>query len=268
MPSFSSTIHTPHPTGLSRPWAVMHCTRECLKIEDCHSFVLTASSDICYLTNFSRCADPTSVLYRNVGFQTYDVRRDRNTLDETCFDACGNCEDCGRRNCRGLLCDDCAYACWDEGMGSKSGFQHLWPKSTPKYRKDIECDGFWQKVWGRTPEGAIEFSVYNTLWKERLTLRLTVTYDEEDTVHSFFDSFEYSKGSISVGEFLQGDAGNFWEAPFSKRALVATEGCLAFFYAGGSCPVPRGQEPVYYWRVNDSERDSKVIKAIELWIRP
>lgn len=246
----------------------MHCTRECLKIEDCHSFVLTSSSEICYLTNFSRCAERTFVLYRKNGFQTYDVRRERNSMDETCFEACGSCDGCGRRNCRGLLCDDCAYACWDEGLGWKRGFQHLWPKANPVFRRNIECDGFWQKVWGRSWEGVIEFSVYDALLVERVTLRVTITYDDDDIIHSFFDNFEYSEDSISVGEYSEGNAGNFWEAPFTQRALVATKDCLAFFYAEGSCTAPPGEEPVYYWRVNDPERDSKVIQAIELWIRP
>ena len=66
-------------------------------------------------------------------------------------------------------------------------------------------------------------------------MRAVILYENGLVLQSDFDNFEYKNGTITVGKFRHGTAGNGWNAPFEMRAASTPpqSNCHRFFYANG-----------------------------------
>ena len=54
--------------------------------------------------------------------------------------------------------------------------------------------------------------------------------------YSVFNDSSFTKQSLTVGDFEEGNAGNFWNAPFTGRAIFTPSNtwCHRFYYEGMS----------------------------------
>lgn len=188
------------------------------------------------------------------------------------------CERYGRPECRGELCDQCPNFCWKTNKTLKGTWKKVWPEGTPAGLIWVYCQDGWQSIWSRSYASSNQtagFLVYEQLQNVPLQLRVTLMYADGSTADAYFLSFSYKEDMISVGGYSEGKAGNFWESPFTDRAVSGVPGsnCLPFFYpqsdkcsAGGVDPsqdVERG----YAWVTNDIRLDNTRISEIILWVR-
>lgn len=231
----------------------MQCTRECIKRGNCHAIILKPHE--CDLSSYDRCANQGKALVWQNNHQIFELRPgDAADHHTTCYQQCGgDCDSCGREYCWGDDCTNCTHACWDPLLVEKAEDLNLWPKSNPSIYLLVSCDMGWQKVWGFYRR-EVQFNIYPDMLNEPLKLRLRVMYNDSTTLESFFASFEYDIDfmSISVGEFVGGDAGNFWGAPFTNRSAVGINNCLPFFYpAMDACSPSGGVGTGYFWNTED-----------------
>ncbi|XP_064090216.1 uncharacterized protein LOC135204139 isoform X1 [Macrobrachium nipponense] len=265
-----------------RDGAVQHqamtCTRACHQTPGCHTFVIRG--DECYLTSFDACKNAgRRFLLEWEGATTYELRAGSDDdLHQTCLAQCletQGCGGCGRPLCNGTFCDNCPSTCWDIYV-PKVGYTIIYP--TLSIVKKVKCDGKWQRWWknGRT-------SLYHSLVRKRLILRVVIHYKTGITLESEFENFKYKNNTISVGKFLNGTAGNGWNAPFDMR-LASTppdSSCRKFFYSKGACKGNgvasyHTQQAAnstkiqygYSWKTGDRKVDDIYIISIELWITP
>ena len=140
------------------------------------------------------------------------------------------CAECSRPNCNDTSCTNCIKFCWQlEPPTATLQSIVLWPTALPR---SVDCLGSWQNINNEA------FSYpYNRadldLGSEMVWLQLIVLYSDGSSYSSYFDSFDNNDyNELSVGNYIGGDAGNFWKAPFSNRIIVTnvTTNCLAFYY--------------------------------------
>lgn len=236
-------------SGQSEGWRLMHCIRECLKLETCHAIILKPHE--CDLSSYDRCANQGKALIWHNNHRIFELRPgDAADHHTTCYQQCGGvCDVCGRRYCWGDDCANCTHACWDPLLVDKAANLYLWPRSNPSSYRFVNCDLGWQKVWG-VILSEVELNIYPQMLDQPLKLRVRVKYNDSTVLESFFSSFDYDFDSltISVGDFIEGDAGNFWGAPFVNRKEVGIGKCLPFFYPDmDSCSPTGGVGTGYFW---------------------
>lgn len=264
---------------MERRWALLECTRQCAKTANCHAFVMLNNNN-CQLARYNLCRDPGTTLYKANLYQTYDLLRPGDVWDNrrTCFGMCGNCNSCGRQNCWGEYCTSCAHACWVDVVANLTGKLVLWKNKIPTNGLNFVCDQGWQKIWKYDQTDA--FFAHVTIWDDGpLTLRLVVELTNGTILIGYFSDFTNNgDGSISVGEYTDGDTGNFWQAPFDSRTKSSSESCLSFFYPTTNCSVEGSVAPGYVWGVVASTNgtaplalpfpDTFYVNYIDLYVMP
>lgn len=108
-----------------------------------------------------------------------------------------------------------------------------------------------------------------------MTLRLAVELSNGTVLFGFFSDFiNNGDGSISVGEYIEGETGNFWQAPFDSRIKSSSESCREFFYPTTNCSVEGSITPGYVWDINDTVNlttpfpNTFYVNKIDLYIMP
>ncbi|XP_042226675.1 uncharacterized protein LOC121869393 [Homarus americanus] len=263
-------LETYYPTsGISVQQMLLMCHRRCIQHSNCHSFIFNASGNYCRLTTYDRCADSLPILYKKDGMKTFDVRPGHLPKPiRTCFTEClqGDCWICGRLHCQGEHCDDCAHNCWNEQLKNKTAYLLLWKTEALTLTSKYHCDRGWQKIWRfKKDESSITKSfMYDLLWVNPLSLRLRVVYDDF-TVYSYFANFSYSSKIIGVGNFLGGDAGNYWQAPFENLNLKTT--CPLFHSVDYNCTSDGdGLYSNLTWLTGNDTLDSKILTEVDIWV--
>ncbi|KAF2368083.1 hypothetical protein FHG87_001167, partial [Trinorchestia longiramus] len=131
----------------------------------------------------------------------------------------------------------CPRLCW-ELPSIQTGWVSaiLWPKRTPR---EVTCIGDWQQINRNAKSTDIYSATEIELGSDsKLWLKLSVIYSNEETLVSYFDEINIvNTMSLKVGNYLGGNAGNFWEAPFTGRRyhMDRESNCLYFYYAPGNC---------------------------------
>lgn len=97
------------------------------------------------------------------------------------------------------------------------------------------CKGEWHVIMTK---GVI--TQWSYLWEEPVWLRVEVFLSTNETKISYFSSFSFNNGIISVGDYVGGDAGNTWDAPFTDRVINGSKktNCFMFYY-NEPCYVPQ-----------------------------
>lgn len=121
---------------------------------------------------------------------------------------------------------------------------------------NFECDQGWQKIWKYGHTNGLWG--HNSIWGDGpFTLRLVVELSNGTILVGYFSDFTNNgDGSISVGEYSDGDTGNFWQAPFESRVKTSSESCRLFFYQTDNCTVEGSTAPGYVWGVVASTNDT------------
>ncbi|KAK7082929.1 hypothetical protein SK128_000333 [Halocaridina rubra] len=211
------------------------CTRKCVVTPGCVSFAIHHEERYCYLTAHNHCDAPTHP-YRFVdGLTTYDARPGNSAEPmTTCLNKAPEpFEECGREHCSGENCDICAATCWDPAVIHLSDSEvMLWPEPDLENGIVVRCQVGWQRIWFSTfaNEGLV---LYDALLEDPLMVKIVVSYGDEPR-RSVFEDFTATRDeAISVGNFIHGNAGNYWDAPFSNRHRFSPEGsnCLPFYYS-------------------------------------
>ncbi|KAK7070271.1 hypothetical protein SK128_014636 [Halocaridina rubra] len=213
---------------LGKPWNAYNtwkCGRRCLATAGCKSIVVRPSTQTCFLSKLDRCTVPT-IIDKHAGFHYYElIPGNSGRTSKTCYDICvaeKDCEQCGRRNCLGEYCDICPHHCWENPL-PPNGTQVLWNPTLLSYV--AECNNRYQLV---VPSSALP----NDSPEGPLELRLVVDYSGT-ILESFFDFYQVTGLKLSVGNFTNGTAGNWWDAPFLDREKVAfnESNCISFYYS-------------------------------------
>ncbi|XP_042203111.1 uncharacterized protein LOC121853196 [Homarus americanus] len=254
----------------------MECGRFCLATFNCSSTVIHPATRTCFLSSLNRCT-MRNVLALHEGYFYYEMQPGNRTLgDTTCFSTCmkknNNCNVCGRPNCWGSKCENFPHYCWDL-RPLKKGTLLLW-LNTSKIIK-VSCDYGWQKIWPS------KLQIPNI----HLLLAVRIVYMNDEVVNSTFSSVAMANGVLSVGDYIEGVAGNEWGAPFTNRTLVKENKqstCKSFFYSTNNCEA-QGVRSVeeqlklyngtikhrgFNWITGITSKDSLEIKDISLWVKP
>ncbi|KAK7065205.1 hypothetical protein SK128_027297 [Halocaridina rubra] len=212
-----------------------------------------------------------TILYLSIagGHYYYEIHpgSDANA-SKTCFDKCTEqygCGGCGRPNCQGNLCDSCLEYCWD--MPSPvNGFQHFWKDG---------LWGYWTKCFDNYQ--LFEFSENNVPDTPDYPMDLLINVNRNNSrLVAYFDSISVENGLLTVGNYVSGDAGNFWQAPFENRSLVNYENstCLPFFYPSMNTCIANGLPHPnntfitgYAWYTGNAIMDADVVHEITLWMK-
>ena len=146
-----------------------------------------------------------------------------------------SCTECGRDLCVGSSCEICPKVCWEMTNKTTSlQVKLLW--LTMAAQKPMHCDGVWELINLYLTSGRV-YAESDLRIEASLILKLTVEYSNGMKFESYFDSFKsHGDNTITVGNYLGGDAGNFWQAPFTERQIVSYNdtNCKAFYYANST----------------------------------
>nr|XP_045625190.1 uncharacterized protein LOC123774714 [Procambarus clarkii] len=262
---------------MSEQEALLWCQYQCVRNAKCNSFVFNKADAICYWTSFNRCADPGQPLYNVTGLRSYDVRN--GSLPQpynSCYSSCSsgnntNCWQCGRPSCRGPKCIDCAFYCWAEQLYNRTKVTAVWSDPQLATSLYVPCDKGWQMIWGyfnitQPPK----FNVYPLLLNTSLVLRLVVVYQDASVLYSYFDNFTYAGlDKISVGSYLGGNAGNYWEAPFVNLPVAFNSSCPIFYPTNSTTCVPgSGYNSNFFWFTGSPAFDAIGVSQFQLWVIP
>lgn len=210
----------------------------------------------------------------------YEVRAaDEGGHNTTCLASCRDslgCHNCGRPNCKGQLCDDCSTSCWTQDpIPAQNAYYVFYPTLT--VIRGTYCYNEWQLAWNHG-------SVY--MFPEHVagTYRIFVQVYYQDKLRTaIFDGSRYTRTYLTVGNYVSGDAGNGWGAPFVNRVVLnnVNSNLYQFFYgsssysAGGvesyqdqmnrnATTIARG----YYWAHSDPAVFGMSIRVIKFWVTP
>lgn len=210
----------------------------------------------------------------------YEVRAEgQDGYNTTCLAACRDsqsCHSCGRYNCKGKLCDDCATSCWTlDPMPTGRTTQTLY--ATPNIVRGTHCDSDWQLAWSH---GSVYMFQEHTSGVYQM---LAKVYYSNGVRSALFKDVRYTRTYLTVGAFVSGDAGNGWGAPFVNRLqrTYTASNLYPFFYTSGSVSaggvetyesqmnrnatsIARG----YYWTHSDPAIFGTSISLIQLWVKP
>lgn len=131
----------------------------------------------------------------------------------------------------------CPKHCWELAEHKTEKTETvLWVKDK-QYK--LFCEGHWQQINKDAVKAQIrskdELSLPSST---ELWLKLEVLYETEETLLSYFESVDYNNDlDLSVGDYIGGSAGNYWEAPFTNRIFSRndTTNCRKFYHASDNC---------------------------------
>ncbi|KAK4306377.1 hypothetical protein Pmani_021796 [Petrolisthes manimaculis] len=251
---------------------MLRCLQRCIKHSTCKTFIIATATQECFITSFDRCTNPHKELYWIPGYNMFEVKSGAKSQLRTCYSQCqGTCEQCGRPNCDGKDCKECAHVCWHYLVHNISALVHLWPGRGMGMGYMSKCDQGWQKVWGLF-NGTIsnKTHIYASLLENTtLVLKLVITYQDNIERVSYFGNVSITLNSIDVGDYLGGNAGNYWDAPFKNRVPTEYPDCLLFYYppmTTHTCTPGGTHTPGWVWVTGEAQRDKINISEISLWI--
>ena len=230
------------------------------------------------LSPLKSAASPPPLPSPPSGHTTYEVKAtDVSAPNTTCLATCrasSGCAACGRPNCKGTLCDQCANSCWTIDPPVIGGAVLY---VSPTYLRTASCSQKWQLVWN---VGSVLMFPEHTSGTYRMQVLLK--YADVDR-QAFFSNVKFSGTYLTVGKFDSGPAGNGWGAPFVNRKsnYTSMSNLHPFFYPPGTVSaegvesyedqmarnattITRG----YYWAHQDAAIAGTVISRISLWISP
>ncbi|CAL4204232.1 unnamed protein product, partial [Meganyctiphanes norvegica] len=134
------------------------------------------------------------------------------------------------------------------------------------------------------------------LYDEERKLKVNILYEDGTSKSSLFTSgsIDATNRYLTVGDYISGNAGNWWGAPFSDRAIHTTTelkdtSCDPFFYPPMEGPCEANGRPTYLdqkaldvddkdikrylkWDLEDNSevdiRNQTKVKSIKMWISP
>ncbi|KAK7065343.1 hypothetical protein SK128_020404, partial [Halocaridina rubra] len=251
-----------------KPWNgyfLQQCGKACYETVNCSSILVRPATGQCSLLWLNRCLEPTVPLLNLPGYHFYELL-DGSGDSKTCFDTCietSSCFSCGIHGCRGPLCDDCAQYCWEMSQYISS----MVALRRPAGPYNVHC--FFQKQLmlrslenlDDTPDFPLEFEIH-------------IQPKDFHKKVAIFDSVQVKNKLLTIGNFVSGAAGNFWQAPFVNRSLVhfPNSSCLPFYYppisncsANGLSNINTSKK-LYAWITGDAVFDSKELPNIFFWM--
>ena len=155
-----------------------------------------------------------------------------NPGQAACFGMCilnneTKCDDCGRDHCVGKKCDDCINRCWELDP-LKYELTQFWA-TLRDIKLSIKCDGPWQRIYKSGSS-----STYDQLYDDGpLILKLILELSDGTRFTSYFDFVKLRTNNLlTVGNYIGGDAENFWNAPFEMipESKLINSTCEDFYY--------------------------------------
>ncbi|XP_063876891.1 uncharacterized protein LOC135109415 [Scylla paramamosain] len=188
-----------------------------------------------------------------------------------------DCNKCGRPNCWGDQCEQCASTCWKRIDKTENITKFL--MDNQRFSSKLSCNGNWQLWWGK------RIKVAKPTPEEALVLHLILVYTDGRELSSYFDSVAFEEsGELSVGNLtIDKGAGNWWQAPFSNRPLrrLYNSNCRPFYTPNDTC-VSHTTESVeeqrelyngtvlylgYAWLTGEQSYDNVPILHINMWVK-
>ncbi|XP_045130218.1 uncharacterized protein LOC123515550 [Portunus trituberculatus] len=263
------------------PHLILQCTKKCLASDSCTSFVVHPSQGLCYLSTMDRCYLKKRFMHESEDHFYYERFDGSTPYPPTCYASCfltyNSCDECGRPNCWGDRCEQCAATCWTRKNKTENSTYIFTNDFITTFR--IHCKGNWHRWWGN------DVNKTRSTPQEALVLHLILVYADKRELSSFFNSFVYKESiGLSVGNLTADEgAGNWWQAPFSNRPLrhFPDSNCRPFYTPNETC-ISHTTESVekqrelyngtvlhrgFAWLTGNQSYDSVPILHINMWVK-
>nr|XP_053630346.1 uncharacterized protein LOC128687017 [Cherax quadricarinatus] len=245
---------------------LLECSRLCIATAACSSIIIQTATNTCYLTSLDRCSQPGNLLLVSPGYFYYERFDGQSISPPTCYSRCyqaSGCEKCGRQ------------FCWGWQIPNKvKGPALIWSFDLTSVL-EVHCDNNWQLLWKSG-----DSSPRNTP-PEPLQLKLFFRYIGDSKAESLFSSVSSVSGMLTVGSYVGGNGGNWWNAPFENRALAynSSQNCKPFFNPTSECEannITAAEEQIslsgnvtergFAWLTGNQTLDHLTLSSIELWM--
>ena len=195
------------------------------------------------------------------------------------MDQCINekgCSKCGRPYCSGQTCQKCSTFCWEIEEPIPS---HTNVMNGLSSQKRIDCIQHWHLIWSNhnfkhPTTSDPKFSL------PELYIRVKFITDDKTEFNSYFESVSWGHNKLTVGNYIGGNGGNHWGAPFTDLAtkFIRESNCHGFFMSSSSCNIdifPSYDEQMaqnatkirrrFYWPICNTMHS---INVIQMFVAP